>query len=123
MDSVLLVDDEPAILRMVSLVLRGAGVETFTASDAEDALDLLRQRGFGLIVADVRLPGMDGVELTRIVKSDEDISSIPVLLMSAYGEPRDHDGDGFLAKPFDIEDLTESVLALLNEGQRHGVRD
>ncbi len=110
---VLVVDDEPAILRVIAFVLRDMGCETYTAGDAERALDLLRSVRPKLIIADVKLPGMSGVELARRVKADEDLCSVPVLLMSAYGEPVFHPGDGFLPKPFDLEELSDLAAQYL----------
>ena len=111
----LIVDDEPAILRLVSIVLRDLGCETVVAPNAEAALELLQDVSPDLMIADVRLPGVDGVELTRAVKANENFSSMPVLLMSAYGEPRGHSGDDFLAKPFDIDTLTDFVAPYIEQ--------
>ena len=105
----LVVDDEPAILRLVSIVLEDLGCQALAAPNAEAALEVLHDAVPDLMIADVKLPGVDGVELTRAVKSNETLSSMPVLLMSAYGEPRGHVGDGFIAKPFDIDTLTDFV--------------
>ncbi len=104
----LIVDDEPAILRLVVLVLQDLGYETLSAPDAETAAGILAFRKPDLIITDVRLPGVDGVELTRRVKDVPTLTSTPVLLISAY-EPPAHVGDGFLAKPFDIDGLMDFV--------------
>ena len=114
MPSVLVVDDEPAILRIVTISLRTLGFETYAAPDAETALDLLTSVRPDIIVADVRLPGIDGAELARRVKSNAELSSVPVLLMSSFGEPARHEGDGFLAKPFDLDDLAAIVGPYVN---------
>jgi CheY-like chemotaxis protein len=75
-----------------------------------------------MVLTDVRLPGMDGVELTRRIKA-EDESQVPVLLMSAHGEPKGHQGDGFLPKPFDVEEFAVFVRRYANGfGSRRGVR-
>ena len=101
----LVVDDEPAILRLVAVVLRDLGCETLTAPTAEHALEIAEKSHPDLVISDVKLPGMDGVELARRLKA----KNAHVLLMSAFGEPRKHDGDGFLAKPFDIDGLIDFV--------------
>ena len=105
----LVVDDEPAILRLVILVLLDLGYETMAAPDAETAAGILAFRQPDLIITDVRLPGVGGLELARTVKRAPRLQSTRVLLISAYGEPSSHEGDGFLAKPFDIDGLTEFV--------------
>lgn len=111
----LIVDDEPAILRLVSIVLQDLGCETVAAPNAEAALEVLRDVSPDLMISDVRLPGADGVELTRTVKANDNFSSMPVLLMSAYGEPRGHAGDDFIAKPFDIDTLTDFVTPYIEQ--------
>jgi CheY-like chemotaxis protein len=108
----LVVDDEPAILRLVAVVLRDIGCETLTAANAESALEIAVKADPDLVISDVKLPGMDGVELARRIKSRE---NTPVLLMSAFGEPRKHPGDGFLAKPFDIDGLIDFVSPYVDE--------
>lgn len=109
MVSVLIVEDEPAILRIVSVVIRAMGFESLTAPDAESAEEVLRVTVPDVVIADVRLPGADGVELAQRIKSDSLLANTRVLLMSAYGEPRKHRADGFLAKPFDIDQLEAAV--------------
>lgn len=108
MTAALIVDDEPAILRLVAMVLRELGFETLTATDAETAAQLLKSSQPDLVVTDVRLPGISGVELARRIKASRRLANTPVLLMSAFAEPPEHDGDGFIAKPFDIDELEEA---------------
>ncbi len=108
--TVLVVDDEPSILRMISLVLQELDCRILTAYNAESALEILDSVTPDLVIADIRLPGIDGVELTRRIKAG--VSPAPVLLISAFGEPRDHPGDAFVPKPFDNEDLLEAVRSL-----------
>jgi two-component system response regulator MprA len=106
--SILVVDDEPAIVRMVVAIIEDLGfAETYTAPDAETALEVFEARHPTLVLTDVKLPGMDGVELARRIKSDG--TRTPVLLMSAHGEPVSHPGDGFLAKPFDLDQFAGFV--------------
>jgi two-component system phosphate regulon response regulator PhoB len=69
MTAALIVDDEPAILRLVAMVLRELGFETLTATDAETAAQLLKSSRPDLVVTDVRLPGISGVELARRIKA------------------------------------------------------
>ena len=110
----LVVDDEPAILRLVAVVLRDLGCDTLMAEDAESALRIIESDHPDVVISDIKLPGMDGVELARRIKSNAG-SGTPVLLMSAFAEPRHHQGDGFLAKPFDIEGLIDFVSPYLHE--------
>lgn len=109
----LVVEDEPAILRLVTVVLADMGCETLAAPDAETALKILSADCPDIVITDVRLPGMDGVELADRIKNSEELSATPVLLMSAFGEPPNHSCEGFLPKPFDLEELTEFVQPYL----------
>jgi DNA-binding response OmpR family regulator len=113
----LIIDDEPSILRLVALVLQDLGCEALQAPDAETAEQILGSARPAFIITDVRLPGIDGLELTRRVKSHAELSQTPVLLMSAFGEPPGHCGDAFLAKPFDIDGFTEFVKPYIGDGR------
>lgn len=118
MTRILIVEDEPSILRIVAVVIRAMGCEPLTAKDAETAEELLLGSTPDMIITDVRLPGKDGVQLTERVKSDVSMAGTPVLLMSAYGEPKYHMADSFLAKPFDIDQLEAAVAESI--GGKHG---
>jgi len=113
----LVVDDEPAIRRVVTSALEDLGcVETYSAPDAEIALEILASRKPDIVITDVKLPGVDGIELTERVKEGAGLSTssaTPVILMSAFGEPPNHRGDHFLAKPFNIADLAAAVAPYL----------
>ncbi len=106
---VLVIDDEPAISRIIAIIARGLGRDTITVPDAETALALLPSVRPTMMLVDVRLPGIDGIEFVRRIKEDEELSETPVLLMSAYGEPSAHVGDGFVPKPFDVDQLSDVI--------------
>jgi CheY-like chemotaxis protein len=117
--SILVVDDEPVIVRMVVAIIEELGFgETYTAPDAETALEVFEERHPSIVLTDVKLPGMDGVELARRIKS-EDEAHTPVLLMSAHGEPKSHQGDGFLAKPFDVDQFAGFVARYARTPDQH----
>jgi CheY-like chemotaxis protein len=109
--TVLVVDDEPPILRMLGRVLSGAGCDLMTASDAEQALQLVEDKRPDIVISDIRLPRMDGIELTSEIRKR--LPDARVLLISAYQEPAGHNADAFIAKPFDNEDLLERVEDLV----------
>src|ERR1700674_5831759 len=109
--SVLVVDDEPAIRKVVATALAQMGRdETYLAEDAESALEIIERQRPDLVISDVKLPAMSVVELAHRVKSSQALYDTPVLLMSAFGEPARHEADGFIAKPFNIDDLVETVV-------------
>lgn len=112
MTRVLVVDDDLSFLRTVATALRASGFETIIAPDAETALALLHALRPDAMLIDVNLPGIDGVELARRVKDDEQHRDVPVVLMSAYGRPREY-ANGFIAKPFDLDHIDELLAPYL----------
>jgi DNA-binding response OmpR family regulator len=116
---VLVVDDEPDILNLIKVRLEQAGYEVVTASDGERALELVRNLKPNLVVLDVRVPVIDGREVTRRIRADAETAEIPVLLVSAsVHEAQIQDGldagaDDYLRKPFAAETLRDRVNALL----------
>lgn len=105
MCSILIVDDEPGVLRMLGLLLRQSGCQVTMVPTAEAALAVLDSLHPDLVLTDVRLPGMDGVELAHRIRSSRDMRETTVLLMSAYGRPPRTEEDEFLPKPFDLDRL------------------
>ncbi len=112
--TVLLVEDERAVRLVVERALRRGGLDVITASDGSVALDLLDTARIDLLVSDVVMPGIDGVELLDAVRRRR--PSLPVVLISGYAEPPqrralDSAGAVFLAKPFAADDLLAAVRA------------
>lgn len=112
---VIAVDDEPAILRLIVLILHEMNLRVLPALSAEMALDLMgaSEEVPDLAVIDIQLPGIDGIALTEQLKHDDRYSSMPVLLISAFGEPGTHQADAFLPKPFDADELIRAVQTLV----------
>ncbi len=81
--TILLVDDEYAALEVLELLLRGEGFEVVTASDGQQALDVVGQRHVDLVITDYKMPGMDGLELCERLQADPRFSSIPIFMTSA----------------------------------------
>jgi DNA-binding response OmpR family regulator len=110
---ILIVDDEKNIRLTLSQALETLGAEIDTASNGEEALTKLRGREFGLILLDIRMPGMDGMEILRRVH--EIRPDIRVIMMTAYGtiesavEAMKLGAVDFLQKPFDPEEIRELV--------------
>lgn len=124
MARILVVDDEPDIRDAISLVLERAGHLVAVASDGAEAAHLHDRDGFDLIVSDLLMPGMDGIELARTVRADP-LCTTPILLITASASPQDLvDAQqagitAYLAKPFKLADLREEVAALLPPPRRH----
>jgi CheY-like chemotaxis protein len=114
---VLVVDDEPANLRMLRYVLSDKGYETAEAKDGLEALELLAQSRFDLVISDVRMPRMDGVALARHIVSSQPIT--PIFLMTAYHFDNRVDIAALnvpcLAKPFSFDELLSQIQKVLGE--------
>jgi CheY-like chemotaxis protein len=111
---VLIVEDEPSIRRLIAVFLRALGFETLTAPDAASARRILESASPDVVLSDVRLPGGDdGVSLAAEIRADPEHASTPVVLMSAYPEPREHLADEFLPKPFEPDSLEAVVRRCL----------
>lgn len=116
---ILIVDDNPHNLKLARVVLSQEGHDVRTASDAEQALDLLEDFHPRVVLMDVQLPGMDGLELTRRLKADPARRDIVVIALTAYAMKGDEEKaraagcDGYLSKPVDIDELGRAVAAVL----------
>src|SRR5260370_42432755 len=86
---ILVVDDDSQIVRLVQSYLEQAGMTTFTAYDGDEALRVIRSERPDLIVLDLMLPKRDGWEITRVLRSDERLASIPILMLTARTEGTD----------------------------------
>ena len=104
MHTILVVDDEPNYLVVLSELLRDEGLEVFTASDGKAALEVVREVDLDMVISDMQMPGMDGMALLmEIKKFDKDL---PVLIITAYAEidkavaAMQSGAFSYLAKPF-----------------------
>ena len=112
---VLLVDDEKGILRVLSIKLKISGYEVVTATCGQEACDLIETANPDVMVLDVVMPGMDGLELLQKLRLT---SSLPVIVYSARPslatEAMRCGADDFLPKPFDVNELVKRIEALLH---------
>lgn len=117
---ILLVDDEPALLHAVGYSLRREGYTVDAVPDGSAALAAARSTFPDLVVLDVMLPGMDGLQVCRALRSE---STVPILLLSARGEEVDRvvglemGADDYLTKPFAMRELLARVRAMLRRAQ------
>lgn len=109
--TILVVDDEAVIVRTITRALMELDCRIIAAFDGERALELLATEKPDLVITDIRMPGMNGTELAARIKAEH--PNVPVLLLSAYREPKNHNGDYFIAKPFDNDELLSAVRAHL----------
>jgi two-component system, OmpR family, alkaline phosphatase synthesis response regulator PhoP len=123
---VLVVDDDPKIVALVTAYLRNAGFDVATAADGAQALSAIREREPALVVLDLMLPEVDGVQVTREVRG---WSSVPILMLTARSSLADRVGglsdgaDDYLVKPFAPSELVARVQAILRRAPaQHGGR-
>jgi DNA-binding NtrC family response regulator len=110
---ILVVDDDAGQRSLLASFLRGQGFEIVCASSGEEALGFLRAEQFDMMISDVRMPGLSGLEALRRVREEQSV--LPVLLVTAYADIRDavnamRDGAvNYLSKPIDLDELLASV--------------
>jgi two-component system cell cycle response regulator/two-component system cell cycle response regulator DivK len=125
-ERVLIVDDNPVNLRLVEAALKGAGHEVHGATDSSSALEAVTSLNPRLILMDLQLPGMDGLELTRRLKADPATKDIPIVATTAYAmagdeaKARQAGCDGYLAKPIDVLALPGVVSEYLAGAHGNG---
>ena len=113
--SILIVDDNPVNLKLIRILLEGEGYDIHTAIDAEDALRALRELRPRMILMDIQLPGIDGLELTRRLKADPVTRDIVILGLTAYAMKGDEERilaagcNGYIAKPIDTRTLPRVI--------------
>jgi len=106
-ERILVVDDSSDNLRLTQILLESEGYDVRTAEDADQALDLLQNYHPELILMDIQLPGMDGLELTRRLRQIPALTGIRIVALTAYAMPRDEANaldagcNGYIIKPID----------------------
>lgn len=121
-ERILVVEDEPDIVEVVSYNLRQAGLEVEAAGDGETALEMAERRQPKLIILDLMLPGMDGLDVCRLLKQRGSVPDIPVLMLTSKAEEVDRivglelGADDYVVKPFSPRELVLRVKAILRRG-------
>jgi CheY-like chemotaxis protein len=113
--SILVVDDEPNIVELLVLALEDEGYQVASASDGEQAWRLVQQHQPDLIISDISMPRLNGLDLLDRLRERRQLAQIPVILMSAIRRSVNRPGAVFVPKPFDLGgllDLVESELAV-----------
>jgi two-component system chemotaxis response regulator CheY len=116
---IMTVDDSSTFRKVLGLSLRGAGYEVIEAGDGEEALEKLDTSPVDMVITDLTMPGMNGIELVREIRSRSDCQSLPVVMLSTVGEEktleegREAGATGWMVKPFEPEELLSVIGQLL----------
>ena len=116
---VLAIDDSNTMRQMLLHCLSGAGFEVVTAVDGSDGVDKLRENDPDVVITDINMPIMDGFEFIETVRSGNDASRVPVLVLTTESSPekkaraRDAGATGWIVKPFEPEKLIAAVKRVM----------
>jgi len=120
MKRILVVDDEIGALTLIGIMLERGGFEVLKAKDADQALAVLELETPDLIILDVMMPGMDGIELCRVLRQRPNTGELPILILSARGDAKsvmsgmDAGASDYLPKPILHHDLVSKVRRMLD---------
>jgi len=121
-EPILVVEDNPINLKLMKVLLTAEGYEVFVSTNAEEALNILSKVRPSLILMDIQLPSMDGLELTRKLKADSNYQKIPIIAITAYAMKNDEEKaisagcNGYIAKPIDVTKFSKTIEKYLKEG-------
>ena len=116
---VLIIEDDPLSMKMFNAMIAAQGYHVLQATDGARGLELAHQEHPDLIVTDVQMPGISGLEVSRLLKADEDTRDIPIIVTTAVSldeeEVRASGCDGFMAKPITIWAFLELIETMMKE--------
>ncbi|WP_020587868.1 response regulator [Desulfobacter curvatus] len=123
-ETILIVDDEEDILELIKFNLKGEGYNILQAMTGEEAIKIAKHSGPDLMVLDLMLPGIDGLEVTRYLKHNDATTDIPIVMLTAKGEESDIitglelGANDYISKPFSPRELTARIRAILRRRQK-----
>lgn len=122
-ETILIVEDEKDIVKMLDYNLKKEGYKVIVADDGEDALDAAKVKHPDLILLDLMLPGLDGLEVCKELKNERKTKSIPVIMLTAKAQESDKvvglelGADDYVTKPFSPRELIARIKAVLRRGK------
>ncbi|WP_162909989.1 response regulator [Aggregatilinea lenta] len=122
--TILVVDDDPSLLKLMGMLLEHIGTKPVLFPDGITALDYLKDNTPHLIILDLMLPDINGLDVLRILRRMEHLNWTPVLILTAYADPdfvrqaMQYGADSYVTKPYLANSLIEHVRLLLNVGHR-----
>ncbi len=122
---ILAIDDEEHILELLSYNLESNGFRVLTADSGEDGLEMLKKEAVDLVLLDIMLPGIDGMEMLKRIRKNPDTADLPVIMLTAKSEEINKvlglevGADDYISKPFGIYELVARVKAVLRRSERN----
>lgn len=116
--NIMTVDDSRAVRLTIALTLKQAGHRVIEAASGEEALELLKTEKVDLIISDFNMPGMDGSQMTRLIRTNKEYRSIPIIILTTenskarLSEAREAGAVGWMNKPFKSEHLVAAIKTL-----------
>ncbi|MBN1428920.1 MAG: response regulator [Anaerolineae bacterium] len=120
----LVIDDDPSLQTLVGMLLGRVGIQITSAETAVEGIRLLNEEDFDIMILDLMLPDMDGLELLAALRQDDRFDNLPVLILSARVDPEaiskalESGADGYLTKPYLPHSLTQRVMSILSQGRK-----
>lgn len=126
-EKILIVEDNPPNMRLMEMTLRAKGYTLLRATDGEEALDMAIKNKPVLIIMDIQLPKVNGLEVTKRLRQMPDFNHIPIIAVTAYAMRGDEERiikagcDAYLSKPINTHQLAEIVAKMLLQGQKDSI--
>lgn len=120
--TILIVEDNELNMRLFNDLLQAHGYDTIKSVDGSDAIELAREKNPDLIIMDIQLPGLSGIEITKLLKADDDLKHIPVIAVTAFAMKGDEEKimqagfSAYIAKPVSVPSFLGNVTKLLGQG-------
>ncbi len=118
--TILIVEDNDLNMKLLNDLLQAHGYETLQTMDGRDVMKLARDHHPDLIIMDIQLPEISGLEVTKMLKADEELKDIPVIAVTAFAMKGDEEKireggcEGYIAKPISVPTFLETVAKFLN---------
>ena len=124
-ETILIIEDDPALLEVTSYNLQAVGYKILSAMSGDEGLRLAMSESPDMILLDVMLPGLNGIEVCQRLRADDKTKNVPVIMLTAKGEESDQligftvGADDYVTKPFSVRVLQERIRAILRRRQTH----
>lgn len=119
MDTIAIIEDNLSNMKLIKCILEKAGYKTISADNARQGIDIVKAKLPALVLMDIQMPGLDGIEATKILKSDPETEMIPVLALTAKAMDNDREEilaagcDAYTSKPIKYKELLLQIDALI----------